>query len=882
MPNPSFEQDKKYIATLAQAIGLKSEDFYKLDSIMGAEELAVWLQKTTYKNFLSQDDNIKEKFNLHIHSEASDGIFTPQSFLDTALDYALKHNLNYMVVAITDHDSVDSAKEVVKLLANNHLKYQKLKVVLGCEFSSAYIDNHLELPIDFELLYYCLNPFDKSINQLLDNTHQKRKRAIFELIAYFNKNYGGHNFLATELMSNRANLQKGLGCNLPYEFYGYITNKIADSSLKTTIYKTIFGLDKLAQGKVFDFNQDVADVLKLFQKNKYGILSMPHPARLSFMHRGVDNVDTFLPSFLSYLKNNGLNAMEIFYGNYSNSLRTAFFDILLGNEQHSSEEQWFKIFFNFCDANKMLKTGGYDTHNKIIYPDKFQEVLDIWQDSQALIAKGYQVLDKEVTMGLPGPCMPAISDEQDTGIGSPYGQGAKRVQKFFSQSISNIQLGPSGRTCLETKHSPYVSDVLHNPFFIPLEELVADGLLKKETLDKIYNMPKKKNEIDFSQVEAAYTMVFKELYGDNPSELAIEKLALHYIKLVTYPYIGDIQVQIPESVYEENKDVFLEGFTLGVPGDVLNPQPRNWGFRVLNPAKFFNADGSLGKAGKILYDIFYESFASNKGGMRIDHFIGMVNPFVVSKDESIPSGRLYSSYDNPVLQKFAKHNLKEFSNITTDIILKAAKANKVDASNLYLEDIGSRPEQLDEVIKYCGLGRLLVSQFVEIDDDNHIYRIKNAKTNDIATLDTHDTMSIHNFYKNMNDENRYKHALKLSQDLRFSYSDDLKSDRQLIRMKWGELLASPARRVHAFFTSFTGQDGRYNQPGNPIKWVLRCDNNFDKLYFSNIVKGTAYNPFDAICLAIYARGDDFFSQYQDLVAKLRAAEEKLLKLASQL
>ena len=55
-----------------------------------------------------------------------------------------------------------------------------------------------------------------------------------------------------------------------------------------------------------------------------------------------------------------------------------------------------------------------------------------------------------------------------------------------------------------------------------------------------------------------------------------------------------------------------------------------------------------------------------------------------------------------------------------------------------------------------------------------------------------------------------------------------------------------------------------------------------RAYFENLAKGIAYNPFDAIALAIYARGDEFYHQNEALVHQLRKAEEEILNLAKQL
>ncbi len=503
---------------------------------------------------------------------------------------------------------------------------------------------------------------------------------------------------------------------------------------------------------------------------------------------------------------------------------------------------------------------------------EWNDVFEIWNEAKSIIKQGYKVLDKEVTMGLPGPCMPAISKDEDVGIGSPYGEGAKRVHKFFGGVIDKILLGPGGKTSKKYHHSPYCSEKTPNPFFIPLEYMVKDKLLKKEDLQEIYNNNNNNSEIDFAKVELAYQKALEKM-----TDKQIEKLANKYIKKCKFNYIGDIQVMIPNSICEKNKDIFFKDFTLGTPADALNPKETDWGFPVIKPEYIFNKVGGLGKGGKILYDIFYNTIASNKGGMRIDHFISIVNPFLCSRNEKYESARLYSSPKHPVLGKYAKRRLGDFGKIIEKILLKAVKDKRVKISSIYPEDIGTRPKQLDYILRKFGLGRLLVSVFVEIHDDNHMYRLKNACPNDVATIDTHDTQHLQEYIAGLDDTMRYMHARKLAEELRFNYNDDLKSDEQLFRMKWAELLLCPAKRVQAFFTSFTGQQGRYNTPGELESWKLRCDVDFDINYFKNLSAGKAYNPFDAICLAIYAKGDDFFEKNKDLVEKLRNTENELLE-----
>ena len=63
-------------------------------------------------------------FDMHIHSTASDGVFTPQQLVKWAKDKGLSG------IAITDHDSVDGLDEAIK-----YGKEYGIKVVPGIEIS---------------------------------------------------------------------------------------------------------------------------------------------------------------------------------------------------------------------------------------------------------------------------------------------------------------------------------------------------------------------------------------------------------------------------------------------------------------------------------------------------------------------------------------------------------------------------------------------------------------------------------------------------------------------------------------------------------------------------------------------------------------------------
>ena len=549
-----------------------------------------------------------------------------------------------------------------------------------------------------------------------------------------------------------------------------------------------------------------------------------------------------------------------------------------------------------------------------------KKVMQAWDKAKELVKQGYKILNKEVTMGIPGPCFPAISPDMDRGIGSPYDKGAAAFENFWDGVVDKILLGPSGRT-FPPFFSPYESALSENPFFIPLEKwTLADKgvLLSKKTLEDIWNTPKNDTDISFPLVSRLYHKALREMW-EKFQQLKIQKnifaiglqkqiddftrahpilqleakyhapfdnaryffesylaydAALNAPKKI--PTIGDLQVKIPDAIALERPDLFLKNFTLGSPPDAYSDKNQDWYFKTFDPKHIFNSDGSLGEAGKIMYHIFDTLCKVHKGGIRIDHFIGFVNPFVIPRKNGLKEGRLYSSENNKELKKYCKKSISQFADITQKIIIKALSDNNMTVNDLYPEDLGNRPEQLDPVLDLCGLGRMIVTQFVDINDENHAYLLHKTKPQDIATLDTHDLPSVQGYFNNMDWENRVKHAVSMSKNLRFYYTDALAEPKALYRMKWAELFACPARRVQAFFTSFTGQDGRYNNPENPKKWRLRCSCDFEALYFKNLVKGQAFNPLDALSLAIFAKGDNFYYANKELVDQMRFQEEVLL------
>ena len=102
------------------------------------------------------------KSDLHIHTYYSDGVFSPEKIVDTALDVGLD------VIALTDHDNVLSYD-----VAKNHLKSlgkeDNLEIIQGVEINTLYKN------YEIHILGYFMDPEDSDFKKLL------RKQYLYQL-----------------------------------------------------------------------------------------------------------------------------------------------------------------------------------------------------------------------------------------------------------------------------------------------------------------------------------------------------------------------------------------------------------------------------------------------------------------------------------------------------------------------------------------------------------------------------------------------------------------------------------------------------------------------------------------------------------------------------
>lgn len=117
------------------------------------------------------------KGDFHIHTLYSDGVFSPEKIVDTAMDVGLE------VIALTDHDNVlsyDVAKDYLKKIG----KEDKLEIIRGVEINTLYKN------YEVHILGYFMDVNNSDFQNLLKAQQIARVKQTKEIISLLAKKEG--------------------------------------------------------------------------------------------------------------------------------------------------------------------------------------------------------------------------------------------------------------------------------------------------------------------------------------------------------------------------------------------------------------------------------------------------------------------------------------------------------------------------------------------------------------------------------------------------------------------------------------------------------------------------------------------------------------------
>ena len=424
----------------------------------------------------------------------------------------------------------------------------------------------------------------------------------------------------------------------------------------------------------------------------------------------------------------------------------------------------------------------------------------------------------------------------------------------------------------------------------------------KSAMDKNLFNPKTEEEKTAYQkrIEELSKQYTKEIDEYKFIQFVLNKQNLETKKLADskgIKMIADRQVAFSDRDTWAYQSLFLEGWSLGCPPDYFSKDGQAWGFPVINPEKLYNEDGSLGEAGILMKNLFKKMFKENPGGVRIDHIVGLIDPWVYKAGKKpMPeqgAGRLYSSPEHPELNKYAiakledldstlssdnekrvktlsKEQIKLYGRLIEKIVIAAAKEEGLTKDSIVCEDLGTLTNPVAAVMKEYELLGMRLTQFTVPTEPEDPYRCKNITEKCWAMVGTHDNQPVTLWAKNMvHTHEGYLHVKNLVEDL-FKEEQDkdalivkLTNDAEFLKeTKLVELFACKAENIQMFFTDFFNMDKTYNTPGTSgdKNWSLRLPDNFEKMQTINL-------PL-ILKKAIISRGEEFADANKKIIEEL--------------
>lgn len=244
--------------------------------------------------------------DLHLHTNCSDGSYTPSQVVDIAVESGLDG------IAITDHDSIEGIESAI----NRSKLYDNFYVVPGIEFSCIYLDEEVHL-----LGYF----FNYNSPNLISFTRNLRKARVTRGKKIIKKlNNIGIDISLEDVMKY---------ANENYIGRPHIGKALVDKNYVDTIDEAFVKyLDRGKPGYAARYRLQINEVIKLIHDEK-GLVSLAHPGL-------INNKE-----IIRYCIESGIDGIEVIHPKHSN-------------------EDVFQLK-SIAKKFDLIKTGGSDWHGKM-------------------------------------------------------------------------------------------------------------------------------------------------------------------------------------------------------------------------------------------------------------------------------------------------------------------------------------------------------------------------------------------------------------------------------------------------------------------------------------------------------------------------------------
>jgi predicted metal-dependent phosphoesterase TrpH len=254
--------------------------------------------------------------DLHIHSTASDGSFTPAEILDHA------QKLNLAAIAITDHDSIDGSREALRIGIPPSFNF-----LTGVEISAAH-PPFFPGSGSFHILGYDIHLDNRDLNQALSKLQDARKNRNPAILKRLNK-------LGFQISLEEVNQEVGEGqLGRPHIAYAMVKKGFV-ASIDEAFDKY---LGTSGPAYVDKYRIECEHAINIIRAAG-GVPVLAHPALLN-----IEN-NQKLDALLQNLMKIGLAGIEVYYPGHS--------------------PQQIRQYTELAGKYGLLMTGGTDFHGTI-------------------------------------------------------------------------------------------------------------------------------------------------------------------------------------------------------------------------------------------------------------------------------------------------------------------------------------------------------------------------------------------------------------------------------------------------------------------------------------------------------------------------------------
>lgn len=254
------------------------------------------------------------KIDLHIHSSASDGKFSPKEVIDFAVELGVK------AIAITDHDGVDGLKEAI-----DYSRDKKIEFVPGVEFSA----DPKDLAKEIHIVALFIDYKNKEILDLIVKQRECRLRLIHKVIKKLNE-------LGYEISYEEALKESGGESFGRPTLAQLLMKKYPQFKDRKQVFNELLG----KEGKAF-FKSEAASIPEIISviHSAGGLAILAHPAYL------FENSEKVIQEFAKF----GGDGLEV--------------DCPYENFGEKAQELRDK-FRKLAEDNNLAVSGGTDFHDK--------------------------------------------------------------------------------------------------------------------------------------------------------------------------------------------------------------------------------------------------------------------------------------------------------------------------------------------------------------------------------------------------------------------------------------------------------------------------------------------------------------------------------------